>query len=114
VQVDGVRVGAELVAARVVGDGHRRVAPQGGAQPGQVAVQGAVGAVRPAVAPDPVDELLDGYDPVHVDEQRGEHAALPRRAEVDRVVTDRRLDRAEEPKLHLARTPSRTESVYAV
>ncbi|GAA3432847.1 hypothetical protein GCM10018954_024500 [Kutzneria kofuensis] len=95
VHVDGQRIlDEQRVAARPPHDRHAVDA----AQPGQVAVQGAGGALRRVLAPHPVHQLVDRHDGVDVDEQGGQHALLPRVADVGGPSVDRRRDCAQQCK----------------
>lgn len=70
------------------------------ADPGQVAVQGAAGALRWCVAPQAVDQPLGGHRRVGVDRQQRQDGALPGMSEVDTFAVVPGLDGAQQPDLH--------------
>src|SRR2546429_542908 len=69
-------------------------------QPREVAVAGASGPLRRAVAPDPVEELLDRYRLVGVHEERGQHAPLPVVPDLDAPAAGAYLDVSEDREVH--------------
>jgi hypothetical protein len=96
VEIDGVRIDPQHVAARLSAD--RDVAGTGQRlpQPGQVAGDRAVRAVRRPVGPDAFGELIRGDRPVGVGEEGSEHTSLPGVAQVDGLAVDEGLDGAEQ------------------
>ena len=65
-----------------------------------IALQDVGGGVRRVVAPDRVDQPVRGHHLSRVEEQDGEHRALPG-AQACRATVDHRLDRPEHPELRL-------------
>jgi hypothetical protein len=114
VQVHRHRVDREDVAARPSRDLDIGGTCQGAPQPGQVAVQRPARPLREPTTPHAVEELTDWHDPVGVDRQQRQHAALPRMPEVDQGAVDTGLDVAEQAELHrhldhrLDRTPPKS------
>jgi hypothetical protein len=85
VQIHGVRVDGHQVAVAATGNGVRSEQP---AQPGHVPRQRVAGVPRLLVAPDPVQQPVDGHATVRVDQQRHQDAPLPRVPEIDRSPVD--------------------------
>lgn len=106
IHVQGVR--GQRVAVGPAHDGRADAAVgEGGAEPGQVAVEGVTGAPRRVVAPHPVDELVDRERAVDLHQQGGQHTPLPGVPEVEGPTADDRLDAAQQPELHRL-VPSRS------
>jgi hypothetical protein len=110
VQIDGHWVDGQQVACGspadvdVVGGG--QIPPQ----PRQVAVEHFPGPLRWAIRPDAVHQLLDRHAAVGIHQQRGQHAALPGRSDVQDAVVDVGLDLAEQPERHRHRATPRVEA----
>ena len=88
--------------ARRLGDEHGRrlalaaVRFQGPAKAGDVALQGAERRARRLVAPQPVDEPLDGHDPARFEREVGEYGTLLRTAQLDGLSLTACFDRAQD------------------
>jgi hypothetical protein len=105
-QVDHGRVDVEHVpgvpalepAGRGIPEASRL--PEQLADPAQMRVEDVAGLGRRLVAPDPVDERLDGDRPPGSHRQRRQHGLLPGRADVQQPAGGQHLDLAEQPELH--------------
>jgi len=110
VQVDQVRVDVEHVPGVPALESHAGVVAEVGRlleqlpDPAQVRVKDVARPGRRLIAPDPVNERLDGHRPPWIQRQRRQHGLLPGRADVQQPAHGQHLDLPEQPELH--RPPS--------
>lgn len=86
------------VPARLPADLPTATSTQRPPQPGDVHVQGVPRLHRRMVEPHPVNELVNRNRTVHVHQQTGKHAALPKMPDIDLLTVDADLDVAKQPE----------------
>ncbi len=100
VQIDRQCVGCQGVTGGPAADLHVTGGAEQLPQPRQIARQRIAGPARRLVGPHPVDELIHRNGPVDVDEQRREHAPLPRVTDIEPLPVQARLDFTQQPEFH--------------
>ena len=76
-------------------------------QVGDVDLEGGGGSGGPVVAPQQVDEAVEGDDVVGFQEQHGQHGPLLRTAEIEHPVVVLHLERPEDPVVAQPAPPGR-------
>jgi hypothetical protein len=101
-RVDELAVDQQLVRAPTRDDLRAAVGSHDLAQAPDVVLDHLRGARRRFLTPEPFDQALGGDEPVRFQAEHGQHCALLRSAERDRMVVDTRFEVSEEADPHAA------------